>query len=156
MCTRASQHVGACILLFLICNERWALIGFGDICGSICHYICGYTLTIPPLRPYPPLLQSDQISLVSSFSVEGHWGGTPFLDHNGRAAAKLTIGARWRRFWLSSCSPLPAPSAAKTSSGLAPTQHSCLQPLFTPTSLCTPTPPHPHLPTHHLLQIYWP
>jgi len=31
-----------------ICNERWALISFGDICGSACHCICSYTLIIPP------------------------------------------------------------------------------------------------------------
>jgi len=33
--------------------------------------------------------------------------------------------------------------------GLAPSQHRCTQHHLTPTSLCTPTPPHPHLPTHH-------
>jgi len=42
-------------------------------------------------------------------------GGTPTLDHNGRAEAKPAIGARQRRICLSSCSLLPAPCATKTS-----------------------------------------
>jgi len=41
--------------------------------------------------------------------------GTPTLDHNGRAAAKPTIGARQRRLCLSSCLPLPAPCSVKIS-----------------------------------------
>ena len=36
-----------------IFNERWALLSFDDICGSACHCICGYTLTIPPLHTLP-------------------------------------------------------------------------------------------------------
>jgi len=36
-----------------ICNERWAQIRFGDICGSACHCICGYTLAIPPPHTLP-------------------------------------------------------------------------------------------------------
>jgi len=61
-----------------IWNECWALISFGDICGSGWHCICGY-----PPSPYPPLLPSDQISPVSSFPVEDHWGGNPSIE-NGR------------------------------------------------------------------------
>jgi len=50
---------------------------------------------------------------MSSFPGHDHWGGTPSLDY-GRAVAKPTIGARQRQLRLSSCSPLPAPCAAKT------------------------------------------
>jgi len=64
--------------------------------------------------PYPPLLPSDPKPPASSSPGLDHWGWTPPLDH-GSAAAKPTIGARQRQICLSSCSPLPAPCAAKTS-----------------------------------------
>jgi len=94
---------------------------------------------------YPPLLPSDQSSLVSSSPVQNHLGGTPPID-NGRAAAKPTIGARQRRLRLSSYSPLPAPCAAKTSH---PTSHphntlACNHTSFPPPSILPP-PTYPHL-----------
>ena len=50
-----------------ICNERWVLISFGDICGPTCHYhcICGYTLTIPPPHtlPYYPRINLPRVLL---------------------------------------------------------------------------------------------
>jgi len=77
-CTRASKFVCACALLLCeiqrgcarallimwvhayffsaICNERWVLISFGDICVPAYPCSCGYTLPIPPphtLTYYP-------------------------------------------------------------------------------------------------------
>jgi len=50
-----------------LCNERWVLISFGDICGPTCHYhcICGYTLTIPPPHtlPYYPRINLPRVLL---------------------------------------------------------------------------------------------
>ena len=66
VCKRASQHVGACILIYTaIFNERWALISFGDICGSARHCICCYTLTNPLPIPSPTTL-GPNISRVLS------------------------------------------------------------------------------------------
>ena len=154
VCTRACKHVVHAYFYCAIYNERWTLISFGDMCVPARHCCGSYNLTIPPsyTLAYYPRTQHPPCPLSQD---TGDCGGTPSLDH-GRAAAKPAIGARQRRFWLSSCSLLPAPCAAKTSPGLAPTQQPCLQPLFTPASLCTATPPHPHLPTHHFLQIHWP
>jgi len=44
----------------VICNERWALISFGDICVPFCPCSCGYTLTNPPPHtlPYYPRTKS--------------------------------------------------------------------------------------------------
>jgi len=112
-----------------------------------CHCVGGYTLTISPsLFPFPSLLPSGPPSPVSSFPGHDHWGGTPLLDH-GRAAATSKIGARQCLLCLSSCSPLPASCAAKTSHpashphntlAYAITLHSHLLPAHT-------APPHCHL-----------
>ena len=88
--------------------------------------------------PYPPLIPSDPTSPGSSL-VHDHWGGTPSPDH-GHAAAKPTIGARQHRLCLSSCSPLPAPCAAKTSH---PASHPHNTLACNHTALPPPTPLHP-------------
>jgi len=71
--------------------------------------------------------------------------------NEGRALAKPTIGARQHRLCcLCSRRYLQhAPPRPHTRPHTRTTQHPCTQQHLTPTSLCTPTPPHPHLPTHH-------
>jgi len=121
-----------------ICNERWALISFGDICGLACHCICGYTLTIPPSHtlPYYPRNNIPRVLFPSSRPL----GGTPTLDHDGRTEARPAIGARQRRICLSSCSPLPASRATKTS---YPSSHTHNTLACNHTSLPPPPCPHP-------------
>jgi len=101
------------------------------------------------LSPFPLPIPSPATlgptSPVSSFPVEDRLVGTPTLDHNGRAAANPTIGARQRRICLSACSLLPAPCATKTSHTVSH-PHTTLvcnhTSHFTPT--CSPpTPLHP-------------
>jgi len=90
-----------------ICNERWALISFGDICGSACHCICGYTLTIlPPHTPSLPyyLRTKHPLCPLCTFKIFG--GGLPPSERGG----KLMNGARQHRLCLSSCSSLPWPA----------------------------------------------
>jgi len=91
-----------------ICNERWTLIGFGDICGSVCDCISGYTLTIPPLHTLPYYSQTKYpLCPLSQLQTNGG-------DSLSRSTvAKLMIGARQRRLCLSSCSSLPALWPAK-------------------------------------------
>jgi len=87
VCTRASQHVGACILLFCDVHRRkevrWALISFGDICGSACHCICGYTLTIPPPHtlPYYPRTKHPSCPLCQLKTIGG---GLPPSERGGK------------------------------------------------------------------------
>jgi hypothetical protein len=118
-----------------IYNKRWALISFVDICLPACHFICGYTLTIPHPHtlPYYPRTQHRPCP----FSQATTFGGRlPSLKH-GHAAAKPTIGAQQRRTCLSSCSLLPAPCAAKTS-------HPASHPHNNLTCNRTSPPPPPH------------
>ena len=79
--------------------------------------IITFTVILSPfLLPIPSPTTLRPTSPVSSFPVEDHLVETPTLDHNGRAAAKPTIGARQRRICVSAYSLLPVPScAAKTS-----------------------------------------
>ena len=123
-----------------ICNERWALISFGDICGSACHCICGYTLTIPPTHTLPnyprtkhPPCPFSQLKIIV--------GGLP----------RGIMGARRRNLRLARDAPnlsafvLTATCTMRRQDltpGLAPSQHPCIQPHFTPTSF-PPKPLHP-------------
>jgi len=110
-CTRASKLVRACALLLCdiqqgcacallsmwvhacffsaVCNERWVLISFSDICVPAYPCSCGYTLTIPPPHTLPNYTWTN-IPCVLFPSLDG----TPTLNHNGRAAAKPIIGAQ--------------------------------------------------------------
>jgi len=89
--------------------------------------------------PHPPLLNSDQISHVSSFPV--HWtigAGLPPSERGGktydwRAAAPTLFVFVLIATCTMACQDL-APS-------LATSQHPCMQPNFTPTS-SPPTPLH--------------
>ena len=95
--------------------------------------------------PYPPVLPSDQTSLVSSFPGEDHLVVTPTLDHNGLVLAKPMTGAEQRHILSSASSLLPAPCAVKTSHP-ASQPHNTLEcnhtSHFTPTCF-PPTPLHP-------------
>jgi len=55
------------------------------------------------------------------YTCHNHWGGNPPLNH-GRAAVTPTNGARQRRLYLTSCSPLPPPFTAGTPIR-TPTEH---------------------------------
>jgi len=72
------------------CNERWALISFGDICGSACHCICGYTLTIshPHSLPYYPRSKHPPSPLSQLKTI---WLGLP---------PSIIMGARRRNLRL--------------------------------------------------------
>jgi len=56
-----------------IWNERWALSSFGDICGSACQCIRGYTLTIPTPHtlPYYPQTKDPSCPLSQSKTIGG-------------------------------------------------------------------------------------
>jgi len=130
VCKRASQHVGACILIYTaIFNERWALISFGDICGSGCHCICGYTLTNPPLHTLPyyprtkhPLCPLSQLTIGGGLPPSEHGSKT----YDWRAAAPTLFVFVLIATCTMACKDLTP--------GLAPSQHPCMQPHFTPTS----------------------
>jgi len=75
-----SMWVHAC-LFSAICNKYSALISFGDICGSVCHYICGY-----PLASYSPTTIGPSIPRVL-FPRPRPWGG----------GLPLSIMGAWQR-----------------------------------------------------------
>ena len=111
-CTRASKHVGTCILYCAIYNKRWALISFRDVYVPACHCFCGYTLTITTFHTLPYYRWTQRYPcLLSQTTTIG--GGFP-LDHV-HAAVKPSISAWQCRLSLSLCSPLPALFSAKTS-----------------------------------------
>ena len=112
--TRASKHVGTCVLLRYATNARYCLVSVTFV-GLLVIIIVFAVILSPFPLPIPSPTTFGPTSPVSSFQVEDHLVGTPTLDHNGRAAAKPTIGALQRRICLSACSLLPAPCAAKTS-----------------------------------------
>jgi len=134
----------------VICNERWALISFGNICRTTCHWICGYTLTISPSHTLPYYPQTNiPCVLISSWRP---LGGTPTLNHNGRAEAKPTIGAQQRHFdwccfyyflnlFVFVLTAICITRHQNVIPVLAHSQHSCMQSHFTPTS-SPPTPLH--------------
>jgi hypothetical protein len=106
--TRASKHVGTCVLLRYATNARYCLVSVTFV-GLLVIIIVFAVILSPFPLPIPSPTTLGPTSPVSSFPVEDHLVGTPTLDHNGRAAAKPTIGARQRRICLSACSLLPAP-----------------------------------------------
>jgi len=116
-----------------ICNERWALSSFGDICGSTCQCICGSPFPLP--IPSPTTLGPNIPRVL--FPSPRPLGGDSLPRS---AAAKLMIGARQRRLCLSSCASLPAPWPAKISH-LALHPHNTLA--CNHTSLPPPPSPHP-------------
>ena len=119
-----------------ICNERWALICFGDICGSACHCICVYTLTIPlphTLLYYP---QTKHLSCTLS-QLKTVGGGLPPLERGGKTYDWRTAAPTFFVFVLIA----PCTTARQyLAPGFAPSQHPCMQPHFTTTShpdVCT-------------------
>jgi len=120
-----------------ICHERWALISFGDICGSACHCICGYTLTIPPphtLTYYPrtkhPSCPLSQLKTIGGGLPPSERGGKTY---DWRAAAPTFFVL----VLIATCTM----ARQDLTPDLAPSQHPCMQPHFTPTS-SPPTPLH--------------
>ena len=76
----------------VICNERWALISFSDICGPASHGICVYTLTIPPPHtlPYYPGTQHPLCSLSQWDPPQ--WGGIPWDNMGARRRHLRLVG----------------------------------------------------------------
>ena len=72
-----------------ICNEHWVLINFGEIC--VPAYPCCRCYASPFPLPMPSPTTLGPTYPMSSFPVEDHLVGTPTLDYNGRAAAKLMM-----------------------------------------------------------------
>jgi len=58
-----------------ICNERWVLISFGDICGPASYCICGYGLTIPlpNTLPYYPRIHHHPCPLSQTTTIGGEF-----------------------------------------------------------------------------------
>ena len=75
----------------MLCSVRTILISFSDICGSSCHCICGYALTIPPPHtlPYYPRTKHPTCPLSQLKNIGGG------LPHS-------MIDARWRKLRLAS------------------------------------------------------
>jgi len=89
----AHALVSMCMHAYLfsaVCNERWTLISFGDICGSACHCICGYTLTIPPPHSFPYYPRTKHPSYLLS-QLKTIWLGL---------APSIIMGARWQTLRL--------------------------------------------------------
>ena len=137
-------------------NEPWALISFSDICVPACHCICGYTLTFPlPILSNTTL--GRNIPRVIFLRPQLLGGGLPSRSwarggetYDWRAAAPTLFV-----FVLAAtCTML----RQDLTLSLAPTQHNTLARNHTPLPppSIIPPPTHPHLPTHHFLQIYWP
>jgi len=142
VCALLSMWVHA-YFFSVICNKRWTLISFGDICGSACHCICGYSHHSP--SPYPPLLPPDQISLVSQLKTIG--GGLPPSEHDGKT---YDWRATARTFFVFVLIATCTMTHQDLTPGLAPSQHPCMQPHVTPTS----SPPSPlHLVAISILAI---
>jgi len=112
------------------CNGRWALIGFGDICGSACHCICDYTLTIRPPHtpPYYPRTKHPWCPL-SQFKTIG--GGLPPSERGGKTYDWRAAAPTFFVFVLIATCTM---ACQDRTSGLAPSQHPCIQPHFTPIS----------------------
>jgi len=108
VCTRASKHVGTCVLLRYATNAGYWLV-YVTFVGLLVIIIAFAVILSPFPLPIPCPTTLRPTSPVSSFPVEDHLVGIPILDHNGRAAAKPTISAQQRRICLSACWPLPAP-----------------------------------------------
>jgi len=152
-CTRASKLVRACALLLCdiqrgcahvllsmwvhayffsaICNERWVLISFGDICVPVCPCSCGYTLTDHPPHtlPYYPRTKHPSCP-VSQATTLGRGLPLPIMCAR-RQNLRLARG-RARFVFV-----LPATCTMRHQDlipGLAHSQHPCMQPHFTPTS----------------------
>jgi len=115
-----------------IYNEYLALTSFGDVCVPACHCFCGYTLTISPPHtlPYYPRTQHPPSPLFQAPTSGGgllpqswaHGGET----YDWRPAAPTLFV-----FMLTTTATMRFQDLTP---GLAPSQHPCMQPHFTPTS----------------------
>ena len=131
-----SMWVHACFFS-AICNKRWALISFGDICGSTCHCICGYTLTIPPPHtlPYHPRTKHSLCPL-SQLKTTG--GGHPPSERVDKTYDWHATAPTFFVFmFIATCTM----AHQDVTPGLAPSQHPCMQPHF-PLAFSLPTPLH--------------
>jgi len=131
-----SMWVHACFFS-AICNKRWALISFGDICGSTCHCICGYTLTIPPPHtlPYYPRTKHSLCPL-SQLKTTG--GGHPPSERVDKTYDWHATAPTFFVFmFIATCTM----AHQDVTPGLAPSQHPCMQPHF-PLAFSLPTPLH--------------
>ena len=152
-CTRALKYVVHAYFYCAIHNERWTLISFRYICVPACHLCCGYTLTVLPfltLSYYPrtqhppcPLYQATTIGVGLSPSIMGARRRNLRLAH-GSADSGCLRAHRYLHH-----APLRLHPASHPHNTLA-CKHSPLPP-----PCVLPPPTHPHLPTHHFLQIYW-
>jgi len=125
-----------------ICNERWALNSFCEICGSACHCICDYTLTIPPSHTlhYYPLIKHPSCPLSQLKTIGG---GLPPLERGVKTYDWRAAAPTFFVFVLIATCTM---ARQDLTPGLAPSQHPCMQPHFTSTS----SPPTPL----HLVPIY--
>jgi len=153
-CTRACKHVVHAYFYCAICNERWTLISFGDICVPACHCCCGYTLTITPSHtlPYYPQTQHPPSPLSQGTTI---WGGLPPSIMSTRqrnlrlARGSADSGCLRSHRYLHHAPPRPHP-ASHPHHTLA-CNHSSLPP---PSVL---PPPHTHTLQHIIiLKVYWP
>jgi len=135
VCTRASHHVSACILLS--CDMQRTLISFGDICGSACHCICGYTLTIPPPHTLPYYTRIKHPSCPLS-QLKTNGGGLPPSERDSKTYDwRAAVPTFFVCVLIAACTM----AHQDLTPDLAPSRHPCIQPHFTPTS-SPPTPLH--------------
>ena len=161
VCARASTLVHACALcdiqrqsarpllgmwvhtyfFYATCNKHWVVISFGDICLSAYPCSCSYTLTNPPPHTLPYYTRTKHPSCpVSQFKTIG--GGLPPSDrgrktYDWRAATPVAVPIFFVFLLITTCTM----ACQDLTPGLAPSQHPCMQPHFTPT--CSqPTPLH--------------
>jgi len=92
--------------------------------------------------PYPPLLPSDPIFPVSSFPDHDHWGGTSPPQSWVRGGDTYDWRAPAPTLFVFVLTATCFVLRRALTPGLAPSQHFCMPPHFTPTS-SPPTPLHP-------------
>ena len=130
-----SMWVHACFYC-VICKESWVLINFGDIYVPACHYICGYTLTIPPSHslPYYPQTLHSPCPLSQTTTLGG---GLPPLDHGSTAATRAAVPTLFV-FVVFVLATTYTMLPQDLTSILAPSEHPCMKPHFTPISSLYP------------------
>ena len=116
----------------VICNERWALISFSDICGPASHGICVYTLTIPPPHTLPYYPGTQHLLCSLSQWDPPQWGG--FLGTTwARGGDTYDWCASAPTLFVFVLTTICTMLLQGLRSGLTPTQHPCMHPHFTPT-----------------------
>jgi len=134
VCTRASQHVGACILFFpryATSAGHWlVLVTFVGLL-----VIASAVTTIPPPHtlPYYPQTKHPSCTLSQLKTIEG---GLPPLERGGKTYHWRAAAPIFFAFMLIATCTM---ARQDLTTGLVPSQHPCIQPHFTPTS-SPPTP----------------